>query len=71
MKMLITLEEAIKGINKGKLGIFEVAYGNLAPDIIRWAQHKACQERKIEVSLTQWCREEARRVPRFCKELGH
>lgn len=24
-----------------------------------------------EVSLAQWCREEARRVPRFCKELGH
>lgn len=23
-----------------------------------------------EVSLAQWCRAEARRVPRFCKELG-
>lgn len=25
----------------------------------------------MDVSLAQWCREEARRVPRFCKELGN
>lgn len=23
-----------------------------------------------DISLAQWCAEEARRVPRFCKELG-
>lgn len=28
-------------------------------------------EAQEEVSLAQWCQAEARRVPRFCKELGH
>lgn len=37
-----------------------------------WAVDEALREfMQEDVSLAQWCAAEARRVPRFCKELGH
>lgn len=67
-------EEALKNINKGKMGIFNFGYQVLDVKPIRYSQHLACMRRsKLRSylskhrSLRDKCFLEARKLPRFCK----
>lgn len=64
MKFMLTCEEALKNINKGRLGIFHFGYQVLDVKPIRYSQHLACMRRS---KLRDKCFLEARKVPRFCK----
>lgn len=74
MKFMITCEEALKNINKGKMVIFNFGYQVLDVQQIKYAQHLACmRKRKLRSylskhrSLRDKCFLEARKLPRFCK----
>lgn len=74
MKFMLTCEEALKNINKGKMGIFNFGYQVLDVKPSRYSQHLACMRRsKLRSylskhrSLRDKCFLEARKVPRFCK----
>lgn len=74
MKFMLTCEEALKNINKGRLGIFNFGYQVLDVKPIRYSQHLTCMRRsKLRSylskhrSLRDKCFLEARKVPRFCK----
>lgn len=67
MKFMLTCEEALKNINKGKMGIFNFGYQVLDVKPIRYSQHLACMRRSKLRSLRDKCFLEARKVPRFCK----
>lgn len=45
MKFMFDLEEALKNINKGRLGIFNFGYQVLDVKPIRYSQHLACMRR--------------------------
>lgn len=42
MKFMLACEEALKNINKGKMGIFNFGYQVLDVKPIRYSQHLAC-----------------------------
>lgn len=46
MKFMITCEEALKNINKGKMGIFNFGYRVLDVQQIKYAQHLACMRKR-------------------------
>lgn len=45
MKFMLTCEEALKNINKGKMGIFNFGYQVLDVQQIRYSQHLACMRK--------------------------
>lgn len=54
MKFMITCEEALKNINKGKMGIFNFGYQVLDVQQIKYAQHLACmRKRKLRSYLSK------------------